>query len=486
MQIWIPRGYIHCIFYLAISLYSVAGLAGTPPDDFGLGVQKNLAENSPSLFGVQQPVSASTHPPQVREPEQKPTDILVLAEGLQADFLTREAAHRADMFAFWPDDAHPTHLVFCIEANRAQIKPGKWNPSIQRIDISNGQVTTVLRGMHGCDGIRRTPWGTLLATEERGDGHAYELLDPIAMNNVVVVNREKGELSEAKLIARRNALPTMAWEGLAVLSNGVVIAGDELRPGSKTNGEAGGAIYKFVPTKPAPAKHVQRLEDSPLVAGKVYALRVDCQADSHGKFPQYGQGCEVGNGSWVKVNAASARADAKAIGATGYYRPEDLEADPLYTGAGVRFCWTNTGNKDAGNYGEVMCGIDSNPTLAEAKQASVSVQRFIEGDLEFNSVDNLAFQPRTGNLYVLEDDTHGEIYACLPDGGDRDLKSDGCVRILALKDPTAEPTGFAFSADGQTAYLSIQHSDDALMPLVDDYPTDDIVRIRGFKIPRQP
>lgn len=36
MQIWIPRGYIHCIFYLAISLYSVAGLAGTPPDDFGL------------------------------------------------------------------------------------------------------------------------------------------------------------------------------------------------------------------------------------------------------------------------------------------------------------------------------------------------------------------------------------------------------------------------------------------------------------------
>jgi len=33
----------------------------------------------------------------------------------------------------------------------------------------------------------------------------------------------------------RAALPTMAWEGLAVLPSGVVIAGDELRPGSPAN-----------------------------------------------------------------------------------------------------------------------------------------------------------------------------------------------------------------------------------------------------------
>jgi secreted PhoX family phosphatase len=56
---------------------------------------------------------------------------------------------------------------------------------------------------------------------------------------------------------------------------------------------------------------------------------------------------------------------------------------------------------------------------------------------------------------------------------------------LTILDPTAEPTGFAFSADGQTAYLSIQHSDDAVMPVVDNYPTDDILRITGFRIPKR-
>ena len=454
--------------------------------DFGVLAQKNLQENAMLLFGVPRPLTAAAVQSQVREPAQKATDVLLLADGLQAQFLTREAAQRADMFAFWPDDEHPTHLVFCIESNREEIKPGKWNPSIQRIDINSGQVTTVLRGMHGCDGIRRTPWGTILATEERSDGHAYELLDPIAMHDVLLVNRETGEMSVPDQVIRRDALPTLAWEGLSILNTGVVIAGDELRPGNMVNGTPGGAIYKFVPDKAAMVGRVRSLSESPLVSGQVYALRVDCQADTHRQFPQYGQGCEVGNASWVMVKAATARADAKAVGATGYYRPEDLETDPLYTGTGVRFCWTNTGNKFAANYGEVMCAIDSAPVSAQSKQASVTVQRFIEGDREFNSVDNLAFQPLTGNLYVLEDATHGEIYACLPDGGDRDLKSDGCIRILAVKDASAEPTGFAFSADGKTAYLSIQHSDDALMPGLDDYPTDDIIRISGFRVPEHP
>ena len=31
------------------------------------------------------------------------------------------------------------------------------------------------------------------------------------------------------------------------------------------------------------------------------------------------------------------------------------------TGSGVKFCWTNTGNSSAKNYGEVVCLIDTNP-----------------------------------------------------------------------------------------------------------------------------
>jgi hypothetical protein len=39
-----------------------------------------------------------------------------------------------------------------------------------------------------------------------------------------------------------------------------------------------------------------------------------------------------------------------------------------------------------------------------------------------------------------------------------------------------------FSADGTAAYVSIQHSNDARMPLVDGYPTDDVLKITGFKV----
>lgn len=50
-----------------------------------------------------------------------------------------------------------------------------------------------------------------------------------------------------------------------------------------------------------------------------------------------------------------------------------------------------------------------------------------------------------------------------------------------MKDSSAEPTGFFFASDGKTAYLSIMHSNDANMPLVNDFGTDDIIKITGFK-----
>ena len=90
---------------------------------------------------------------------------------------------------------------------------------------------------------------------------------------------------------------------------------------------------------------------------------------------------------------------------------------------------------------------------------------------------------KPGNHYVIEDNPNGDIFARLPDGADRDIKTDGCVKILSVKDSSAEPSGFKFTADGRTACLSIQHSSDGLMPKIDDYATDDIIKITGFKIP---
>jgi hypothetical protein len=402
------------------------------------------------LFGVVEPLvgSAPATTGACRTAEQKAGDQVLLAKGLKVEYLTRSVANSVDMFSFWPNDTAPTHLIACIEVGRAQLTgdadtttyaPGdKFNPSVQRIDLGTGAVETILRGMTACDGIRTTPWGTVLATEET-DG------------------------------------------------------------GGSTNDRDGGAIYKFVPATPWNGAPVTSLGQSPLVAGAVYAWQASCQAKTSSSFPQYGQGCEIGQGAWVQVAGANARIDAHAKGATGFYRPEDGHFDPLYAGAGIRFCWTNTGNEGAMNYGEVVCMVDTKPMgtgtkvaakngftyLADSAEtrgyAVAAANRFVEGDADFNSVDNLAFQPITGIMYLIEDHENGDIFACLPDGEDRDVKTDGCVKILSVKDSTAEPTGFMFSADGSTAYLSIQHSNDTNMPKVDDYATDDILKITGFK-----
>jgi hypothetical protein len=460
--------------------------------DIGAIHEAHLHANALRLFGVRDPLlqSATGGAAPFRAPGQPATAQVVVAGDLTARYLTRDAADRTDMMALFPPE-DPTHLFTCVEGPRQAIGvlPGgatRFNPSVQRIALADGAVRTVLRGMRRCDGIRVTPWGTLLATEEAADGRAYEIAEPLTTLEHTVLNRGTGQIVDAagapaSRIAQRPALPTLAWEGLTVLPNGVVFGGDELRPGTAGADTDGGAIYKFVPTTLHAGGDIGgTLSLSPLKAGRVYALRVSCFADQ----AQFGQGCEVGSGGWVEVVAPLARSDADAQGATGYYRPEDLHRDPRFADPNnpqaVRFCWANTGNEAAAHYGEVLCAVD---LLPQDPGSVVTVTRFVEGDLEFNSVDNLAFHPVTGHLYVLEDHLHGDIFACLPDGADRDLQSDGCVRLLSVVDASAEPTGFLFHPDGTRAYLSIQHSDDTQMPPVEDYRTDDVLEITGFRLP---
>ena len=481
----------------AAALLAVPALPALADDedshDFGARVEQRLKNSAMHWFGIQGPLTASAPATtgDYRTPEQKAEDHVLLAHSLRAEYVTRTAANAADMFAFWPNDDSPTHLIFCIEGGRQDLGtflPGglvrKFNPSVQSVKLSDGSVQTILRGMTACDGIRRTPWQTILATEETSTGGAYEIINPLQQANHTITDRALGSIVDQNglpslAIVKRPALPTMAWEGLAVLPSGVVIAGDELRPGTGTADIDGGAIFKFIPAVPRTAREpIGNLSESPLVAGNVYALRMSCTTGV-----QYGQGCEIGSGAWIAVGATTARSDADRLGATGYYRPEDLEQDEEYRGDGVRFCWTNTGESDIANYGEVLCGIDRVPLVADPNQQTVVANRFVEGDADFNQPDNFAFQPKTGIHYVIEDNPNGDVFACLPDGADRDIKTDGCVKIVSVKDSSAEPTGFKFTADGKTAYLAIQHSNDGKMPRVDDYATDDIIKITGFKIP---
>ena len=455
-------------------------------EDFGASVDAMLAEKSAALFGIAKPLAASAEASAeegYRLPEQTAADQVALADGLTAVFVTREAADHLDMMALYPAEA-PTYLIGCIEGDVEEIAAGKLNPAVQRISLADGKVETIVRGTNSCDGIRTTAWGTVLFTEEDDAGGAYEILNPLAITEAVVISdRAAGTTSDPAAVVRRMALPTMAWEGIATLADGTVYGGDELRPGTANPDADGGSMFKFLPATPYAGGMITSLDASPYAAGRTYAMQVQCVKDK----VQFGQGCETGNALWIEVDPTKARADADAKAATGYYRPEDLHLDTAYIGEGVRFCFTNTGNEGGKNFAEVMCVVDTAPTTIVAADAEGKVEamttvatRFIEGDRDFNSMDNLDFQPGTGNLYVIEDHPNGDIFACLKDGADRDLKTDGCIKMLSVKDTSAEPTGFIFAPDGMSAYVSIQHSDDSKMAKVDDYGTDDLLVITGF------
>ncbi len=488
--------------------------------DVGAEAEKLLARRSRSLLGLEGPLERrATAADYVPREEATAMQRQLLAPGLQAEYVTRNLASPAEMMVFYPNDLEYTHLVLCIEESRRGTTPGGnsgLNASVQRVDVATGEVEHVLRGMRLCDGIALMPWGTVLVTEESEDGRSYEILDPINTTNHWIADRDTGDVRDgidspepSNNVALREALPTIAWEGVAALPSGVVVAADERTPGlSEVDGD-GGAVYKFVPDQLRTGEEpITDLDDSPLVAGRTFALQISCVSPDSDRFPEHGQGCEVGEATWVEVDPLRTRATADANGATGYLRPEDLEIDPTYTGTGFRFCWANTGRSNAQNWGEVLCVVDENPAgegvvesrngrvyLADPAQpggfAGAVVQRFYLGANGFHSPDNLAFQPGSGILYVVEDARFGEIFACLPDGADRDLQTDGCLRMLSIIDPEADPTALIFDGTGEVAFYVLHEGeqpeslrDFESEPLVGR--TDDLIRITGFRVPRAP
>lgn len=470
-----------------------AGGANADDDhkDFGQMVENLLHTETEKLFGFEHalPRSADASDYVARELATAGQRIL-LADGLKAEFVTRNVAKSGDMISFYPSADNYTHLIVCIEQGRAA---GGINAGVQRIEVATGKVENIVYGMSVCDGIRTTPWGTILATEEAGSqGRAYEILDPLNTTGHWVANRATGDVRDginsatvSNKVVQRPKLGSFSWEGLEVIETGVVIAGDELSP---SNGNEGGAIFKFIPSAPRMpgSGNIADLSDSPLADGNLYALRV--VSGSH-----YGQAMERGAARWIgpvdwddvnNANDKTSRQWALDNNATGFYRPEDLHADWTYTGQGVKVLWTNTGVESGRNYAEVMSMVEPEPLSAASV---VEVQRFIEGDTRANSFDNLDIQPKTGNVYVIEDHDYGEIWACLQDGGDRNLQSDGCVSAASVVDPDGEPTGFIFDASGKTAYVIVQHGEcPAALLDMNSNPvngcTDDVIKITGFEV----
>ncbi len=425
--------------------------------------------------------TASATTPSSTEPGPNAVQV---AGGLKAQLVSDKVGENADMIALWPDDAHPTHAIFCNEIDGTVAGAPA---TVQRVQLSNGQVSDMVFGNISCDPAHRTDWGTIIFGEEAAtSGRVYEILDPLAVNNVTI-DRATGATSDPTHVVARTALGQVSYEGIVLLPDGTTYYGDELRP---SNGKAGGGIYKFVPTtkRDPHAGPITSLDQSPLVAGSIYFLRIGIRNGG----TDFGQGSNIGAGKWIgPIAAGNLAANAIAMGGyTGYYRPEDMDLDPLAWSKGqVRFCWTNTGIDTGANWGEVLCAADESTTDATFLTGTKPVvSPFVIGNPSLRMPDNIDFQPGTGILYVLMDATtsaenpsfsNDDVWACLPDGADSDVLSDGCVRVMTLEDGNAEFTGIQFLADGKSFLIDLQHrtQDGRAIP-----HTTDMLLVQGLEV----
>ena len=283
------------------------------------------------------------------------------------------------------------------------------------VDLKTGATKIFAQdaGYRRLDGIRWTPWGTLLFAEETNGGRVFEaFVDP-------------KDPTTATTIKTRPALGIMAHEGIEALHDGTVYVIDEL---------TGGGIFKFVPD-------VRR----DLSAGQLYAAK-GTNADGTGAL------------TWVpldrlavQVNARTAHAGLLAQGlVSSYERPEDVEVigHNLYvavtgTDRVLRF---DLKHDEITNY--VKAGVN------------IGVENVAGGLTGLNNPDNLAQGP-DGRLWIVEDNDYSDIYVA---GRDKDENgvADATYLFASLKDKGAEGTGISFGKDSQTLFVNIQHPDKAL------------------------
>ena len=102
--------------------------------DFGSFRDHLLKQQSRKLFGVDEPVAASSRESiTAAVANADPTRLVTLAKGLHARVASAapNLAPNVDMIALWPDDRNPTHLIFCNEQGvdqpgRSATAPGRW------------------------------------------------------------------------------------------------------------------------------------------------------------------------------------------------------------------------------------------------------------------------------------------------------------------------------------------------------------------------
>ncbi|MBL4781424.1 MAG: DUF839 domain-containing protein [Porticoccaceae bacterium] len=304
--------------------------------------------------------------------------------------------------------------------------------AVSVVDLQTGATSILAQdpSYQALDGIRWTPWGTLLVVEETEGGRLLEIsLDAKDLTRGVVQDRP--------------AAGRLAHEGVAVGADGAVYVVDEHRGLTEKCPDGslpcGGGIYRFVPDN-----------WGDLSSGSLFVLAVS------------GAEYNTGQGRWLgPIDPSNARQAGSSMGGASYQRPEDLEIidDVLYVAI-------TEGPPDVNGKemfeGRVLAVNLKTLTVSTFIQPGLNapVERGVPGDSDFktglDNVDNLAATPG-GHLMLIEDNKPSDIWVADKDR-DGDGRADGLHLFASLTDPGAEGSGIYFGNDPHTLYVNIQHS----------------------------
>ena len=315
-----------------------------------------------------------------------------------------------------------------------EISHSKKGAAISVVDMRTSKTKILVQAAHykNLDGLRWTPWGTLVCAEENHRGYFYEVI------------LSKKDPTRAVKVLRHPALGRLTHEGIEIDSAGNIYVVDEHRGRSTGCAEripCGGGIYKFIPNK-----------YGDLSQGTLYVLGFKEKHDDN-----------TGQASWLgPIDPNNPRISAADIGGASYQRPEDLQIikDTLYIAIteGPHNEWLEEqyqGRVISLNLQSLVVKNFVKPGL------NVPIEKGLPGNKNhqtgLDGVDNLAKAPN-GDLVLVEDNKPSDIWFASTQTDKRGA-SIKVALFASLTDPGAEGTGIYFSpTDPNTLYVNVQHS----------------------------
>lgn len=327
-----------------------------------------------------------------------------LPKGFQAQVVIRPGDPTADdpYFSTNPDMnvLDPSERFLFTSHEIFDISRAAKSGSLTRTDLKTGVTVTLMKGRRAADGLKWTPWGTLLLGEEFSQGGIWE------------VNPWSGAHE------RRDLLGNFAHEGIAIAADGSVYLADEYEKG---------AVYKFVPKSP----HTM---DS-LVEGQLFVL--------------------TAKDGWVSINdPAQARDEALEKGAQTFNRPEDMEIGPdgkVYV--------TITGEHRV----IAIDDSGTSPRVSDYVTAGLNAAKGTfswPDNLAFDPQGNLYILEDLPGGEMKAQNVTDDVWVATPDRNGDGL-ADGVYRFAAWASSAVEPSGAVFSADGKTMYINRLEASDA-------------------------